>query len=99
MKIEIIEKIESFLNSQIQMFEMFGESKQLEGLREQLSHFKIRENVINDGLKQNISLEHMERLVLKYLRFMLINIGYPTEDDFIKELDKEIAEYTKILGY
>ncbi|EMN0632900.1 hypothetical protein JI810_003738, partial [Acinetobacter baumannii] len=99
MKSEIIDKIESFLSSQIQMFEMFGESKQLEKLKEQLSHFKIREHVINDGLKQGLSLEHMERLVLKYLRLMLINIGYPSDEEFIKELDKEIDEYTNILGY
>lgn len=99
MKIEIIEKIESFLNTQIQMFEMFGEGKHLDGIREQLNHFKLRESVINDGLSQGLTLEHMERLVLKYLRFMLIQIGYPTEDDFIKELDKEIVEYTNILGY
>jgi hypothetical protein len=81
MKSEIIDKIESFLSSQIQMFEMFGESKQLEKLKEQLSHFKIREHVINDGLKQGLSLEHMERLVLKYLRLMLINIGYPSDEE------------------
>ncbi|EJO43556.1 hypothetical protein J769_3887 [Acinetobacter baumannii 25307_6] len=41
----------------------------------------------------------MERLVLKYLRLMLINIGYPSDEEFIKELDKEIDEYTNILGY
>ncbi|OTU47233.1 hypothetical protein CAT37_01610 [Acinetobacter pittii] len=99
MKIEIIEKIESFLNTQIQMFEMFGESKHLDRIKELLDHFKKRELVINDGLRQGLTLEHMERLTLKYLRFMLIQIGYPNDDDFIKELDKEIDEYTKILGY
>lgn len=99
MKTEITETIENFLDSQIKKLEVFGESEQLSGLKMQQENFKRLDQIIDEGLKKNLSLEHIERLELKHLRFMLIKLGYPKDDQIIKKLDFAIEEYTAKLGY
>lgn len=83
----IVNKIENYLNEQIETLKFFDTDS---GFPEVLRDFKRRESVINDGMTQGRTREYMERLTLKYIKWRLSGIGVLNDDQIIKDLDLAI---------
>lgn len=88
----IVDKIESYLLKQIELFKLFNKDSEITEL---LEMFKRREGVIADGMNQGQSRDYMERLTLKFIKIRINQIGNLLDVSILEEIDSEISDISQ----
>ena len=95
---KVIEAIDVFLTTEINMLESVGEFETSKHLKSYLNTINHHDNMIEEGKRQNLTAEYMERLALKSLKRVLLDYQYPDTLPIYELLDAEIEKYTNQLG-
>ncbi|MBC6675918.1 MAG: hypothetical protein H9L35_06730 [Acinetobacter sp.] len=95
---KVIEAIDVFLTTEINMLESVGEFETSKHLKSYLNTINHPDNMIEEGKRQNLTAEYMERLALKSLKRVLLDYQYPDTLPIYELLDAEIEKYTNQLG-